>query len=145
MSITEETVSFTRNRKRLPINAYTLGNKKRLNRMTVKLEDSTMCELEGIDFLDLMKDLSTDPAIHLIADLIQAKNATTNLAPYDTSTLSPSEKNRVSKGYKDLEERGIIVRVQRGIYLVNPRLSPPYPDYFDSVCLHWTRITGRQP
>lgn len=145
MAIIEEEVRYWRNKVRLPINTYSLGNKAQAKRMNYKTEGSPIVYSEGIDFLDTIKQLSTDPAIHLISDLIQVKNASSNLAIFDTANLSASDKNKVSKGYKQLESMGLIIRVKRGMYLINPRLSPPYPDYYDKVCLHWVQVTGNQP
>ena len=145
MAIIEEEVRYWRNKVRLPINTYSLGNKTQAKRMSYKTEGSSIVYCEGIDFLDTIKQLSTDPAIHLISDLIQVKNASSNLAIFDTANLSASDKNKVSKGYKQLESMGLIIRVKRGMYLINPRLSPPYPDYYDKVCLHWVQVTGNQP
>lgn len=144
-TLLEEEVRYWRSKTRLPINTYSLGNKRQAKRMRYTTEDSTVVYREGIDFLDTLKQLSTDPAIHLISDLIQVKDASSNIAVFDTASLSASDKNKVSKGYKQLESMGLIIRVKRGMYLINPRLSPPYPDYFDKVCLHWVQVTGNQP
>ena len=145
MNTTDETVTYTRSRARLPINTYSLGNKT-MSRRIKHLETTEVAPVvEGIDFFDTLKELTTDPAIHLLSDLIQGKCASTNLVKYDTSNMSPSDKNRVSKGYKQLESMKLVVRVKRGLYLINPRLSPSYPDYFDRVCLHWVQLTGELP
>ena len=142
--MTYEDVTYSRKRRQNPVNIYALGNKHRTKRMMQETPTGVRT-LEGIDFLDTIKELSTDPALHLLADLIQAKDPSTNTVLYDSTQLNPTEKNRVSKGYKQLEGMNLIYRLKRGTYLVNPRLSPPYDDYFDRVCLHWLQATGKNP
>lgn len=139
----DETVTYVRTRNKLPIRAYTLGSKGKVFRMATA--DTDLNAIEGIDFLDTLKQLTTDPSVHLLSDLIQTKDATTNLASFDTSSLSPTDKNKVSKGYKQLESMNLVVRVKRGVFLINPRISPCYPEYFERVCLHWIQVTGGNP
>lgn len=140
-----EEVKYLRERAKLPIGIYTLGNKTKEAKYMNSGSELITPVADAIDFLDTIKQLSSDPALQLLADLIQAKNSSSNLTLFDSTNLSPTEKNKVSKGYKQLEGMNLIVRVKREIYLVNPRISPPYPDYFYKVCLHWFQVTGRQP
>lgn len=99
---------------------------------------------EELDFLDVIKELTSDPAPYLLSTLIQLKDSITNIAQYDTSGLTAVEKNRISRGYKTLREKNLVVRIKRGSYLINPRLSPPYAEYLHKVVLHWIQVTGQQ-
>lgn len=137
---TLEEVTFTRRRATLPIQTYTLGKagQRKMNTLGETLI------LEGIDFLDTLKQLTTDPAVHLLADLIQVKSAVTNIAVMPVG-LNQVEKNKLSKGYKHLNTLGLVHRIKRGTYIINPRLSPPYPEFMEKVYLHWFQLTGEQP
>ena len=134
-------MTYTRHRAQLPIRTHTLG---RSGVKPMNNTDHLLQNLEGIDFLDTLKKLTNDPAIHLLADLIEVKDPITNISNLSTG-LSQVEKNKVSKGYKQLNQLGLVVRVKRGVYLLNPRLSPTYPEYFEKTCLHWIQLTGAQP
>lgn len=94
-----------------------------------------------IDFFDTLKEMTKDPSIQLLSELLSTKDSTTNIALLDSSTLSQVDKNKISKGYKELAAKDLVVRVKRGVYLINPRLSPPYADYYDTVYLRWLSLT----
>lgn len=140
---TLETVSFTRSKAVLPINLYLLG--KRGTKNMKRQAEAVHVEHTAIDFFDVLKGLTTDPAITLLAEIIQAKEAVHNTATLVYGELTQVERNRISKGYQHLKEQRLVHRIKKGVYLVNPRLSPPYAEYFDTVCLHWLAVTGNVP
>lgn len=135
-----EEVTFRRRRKSLPINTYSVGRrgKKAMSTAEGFVHD------EGMDIFETLKMITTDPSIHLFSDLVMAKDSITNIAEAPTG-LNQVERNKLSKAYKHLNQLGLVVRVKRGVYLINPRLSPPYPEYYEQACLHWIQLTGNNP
>lgn len=142
--MTIEEVTYTRKRKALPINTYTVGRAGKRNMLSTGLIERGFTHEEGLDFFDTLKTVTNDPAVHLISDLLTHKESITNIAVLGTG-LDQADRNKQSKAYKHLNHLGLVVRVKRGHYLVNPRFVPPYGEYYDSVCLHWLQLTGKQP
>lgn len=142
--MTTEEVTYTRKRKTLPINTYTVGRAGKRKMLSTGLIERGFTHAEGLDFFDTLKEVSNDPAIHLISDLLSYKDSITNIAVLPVG-LEQSDRNKQSKAYKHLNQLGLVTRVKRGHYLINPRFVPPYPEYYDSVCLHWIQLTGAQP
>lgn len=106
--------------------------------------DTLLLSNTPIDFFSVLKEFSKDPSIQLLSDLMTVKDNTDNTCTLDSSNLSQSEKNKISKGYKELREKGLVIRIKRGVYLINPRLSPPYPEFHDTVYLRWLQLTSTQ-
>jgi hypothetical protein len=45
-----------------------------------------------------------------------------NIIYYDSSSLTQSEKNRLSRGYKELRAKDILRRIKRNHYMLNPEI-----------------------
>lgn len=123
---------------------YFLAKSKKRDLTMEDIKNTANSAYEPIDFFDLLQDMTKDPALQLLSSLLKIKDTVTNIALLDSSGMDQVDKNRVSKGYLELKERGIVTRVKRGVYLINPRLSPPYPEFHDSVYLRWLQLTENQ-
>lgn len=119
---------------------YFLAKSKKGVPVMNEIKNTANSAYDPIDFFDLLKDMTKDPALQLLSSLLKVKDTVTNVALLDSSNMDQVDRNRVSKGYKELKERGIIVRIKRGVYLINPRLSPPYPEFHDTVYLRWLQL-----
>ena len=53
------------------------------------------------------------------------------------------EAKKIAKGYKELAEAKIIIRVKRQHYLFNPRVWFPSIGEFNNVCNDWRQINGK--
>lgn len=94
-----------------------------------------------INFFDYLESTTKNPALVLLSTLCRLKDPITNLSIIESSSITQTERNRVSKGYSELKERGLVLRIKPHVYLLNPRLSPPLPEYFDDVYLRWLKLT----
>lgn len=119
---------------------YFLAKSKKRDLTMEDIKNTANNAYVPIDFFDLLQDMTKDPALQLLSSLLKVKDTVTNIAILDSSNLSQVDKNRISKGYLELKERGVIVRVKRGVYLINPRLSPPYPEFHENVYLRWLQL-----
>ena len=120
--------------------SYFLAKSKKRDIVMEEINNTPNKAYEPIDFFDLLQDMTKDPALQLLSSLLKVKDSITNVAVLDSTNLTQVEKNKISKGYLELKERGIVIRVKRGVYLINPRLSPPYPEFHDTVYLRWLQL-----
>ena len=65
---------------------------------------------------------------------------TTGYSVVDTATFSPSEKNKLSLGYKALKQRDLVKRVKQKTYLINPT-AKIHLNLFDELLAVWEATT----
>ena len=93
-----------------------------------------MNHLEGIDFLDILLELSkpTQAVFKILKELIDIK---TNEASY-----SPSDKSRFSRAYKEMKAKGIIKRLKPKRYIFNPKMLIPSHNNYSEVQKQWDAL-----
>lgn len=92
--------------------------------------------VEGMNMPKLFMDMSK-PATWLFWTLAQIRNDRTNIAEFKSSELTPVERKKTSKAYKELHGLGIIKRTKQNHYLFNPSAIHPRNKDFDTVQLIW--------
>ena len=91
-------------------------NKKKVIYMDAVQELINMNESEGFFFKLLVDE-------HTYFDLDAKKYISTSIVNIDTSKLSNTEKNKITRGFKSLEKKNIVRRVKRGgHYCINPTM-----------------------
>ena len=68
--------------------------------------------------------------------ILQGYNSNTGYSVVDTSTFSPSEKNKLSLGYKGLRHRDLVKRTKQKTYLINPT-AKIHLNLFDDLLAVW--------
>ncbi len=63
-----------------------------------------------------------------------------NYTSVDVSKLTKSEKKRVYEGYKTLSEKGLIIRVANGKYLINPNLVVTNDNLYVKELADWNEL-----
>lgn len=134
----ETTIYSDLSKAKFPV--YYLAKSKKRDLTMEDTNNTANNAYESIDFFDYLQGLTKDPSVHVLSSLFKAKNPITNVALLDSTNLSQVDKNKISKGYKQLKEDGVVIRIKRGVYLINPRISPPYPESHDSVYLRWLQL-----
>jgi len=81
-------------------------------------------KVDGIDIAPILQNLKT-ASTWLIWELEQKRNPFNNEAVYIPTT--ETEKSRVKAGYKELREVGLVKRIRRGTYILNPKAFIPHP------------------
>ena len=72
--------------------------------------------------------------------LIQgAYNRDTGLSFIDLSQYTPSQKTELSKGYKALEKRELVKRIEPKLYMINP-LAVIHLTLFDELYEQWQKL-----
>ncbi|MHA3055821.1 hypothetical protein E0H77_06630 [Acinetobacter sp. ANC 4633] len=105
--------------------------------MNYRLEDGSQKVVEGFNMTSILRDLSAN-ATWLFWTLVMERDLNTNIAQF--TPIGISEKNKVKKGYKELEEAKLIIRVKRQTYLINPKAILPKFQDFAQVYAHWTDL-----
>lgn len=104
----------------------------------------------SMDFIDICSELN-QAELKLLKFLrneynsnIRNKVADTNIVvPAKSEDYSPYLSKAMEKNYKHMEYMGIVARVKRGTYLVNPNLFIPGNGY-GSVSKLWDQLTTKE-
>lgn len=91
----------------------------------------------GEDFLTLLLDLSSQ-AQKTFKLLHNSYDATTGISVIPTFS-SNSEKVLFSRGFKELHKAGIVKRVKRQHYIINPKMYIN-PSVYGSLCQLWDSL-----
>lgn len=95
-------------------------------------------EVRTMDVFDVMQGASKG-ASNLFFKLIKERNVETNIVnmvPKDSA-----EAAAVTRAYKELHALQIVVRVKRGVYLINPYAAfPSSADNFESIKKRWINL-----
>ena len=102
---------------------------------TICCNESFRVKIKGFpDLYEVLGELSKRAA-WFWWKLIKNRNRTNNISKYVPETQS--DKNRLTKAYKELNGIGLIVRVKRQYYLINPMAFIPDFSKFDTVRYRW--------
>ena len=102
-----------------------LGNKERITKVA------------SIDMHSILQDLSRNSS-WFFWTLIKKRNPKTNLV--DFIPKDNLEAKKVTYAYKELRDLGVIKRVKRGVYIINPRSYIPSNNQFEIVQSHWDSV-----
>ena len=72
--------------------------------------------------------------------ILQGYNSNTGYSVVDTAAFSPSEKNKLSLGYKGLRQRDLVKRTKQKTYLINPT-AKIHLNLFDELLAVWEATT----
>lgn len=76
----------------------------------------------------------------LFSLILQGYNSNTGYSVVDTAAFSPSEKNKLSLGYKALKQRDLVKRTKQKTYLINPT-AKIHLNLFDELLAVWEATT----
>ena len=96
-------------------------------------------KLKSIDPIPLLLSL-TKPAAKMFSGLYEGKNPRTNEVIYRTGNRTKSEKNRIFCAYKELHFVGLIKRIKREHYLINPKAFIPEVSNYENVQKLWDSL-----
>ncbi len=71
------------------------------------------------------------------------ENETNVVVPSKSEWYTPYLAKALEKNYKHMEYVGIITRVKRGVYLINPNLLIPISGYGGAMAL-WNKLTAKE-
>lgn len=77
--------------------------------------------------------------IKLYSLILDAYDLNTGYSIIDTSKVSKSDKVKLSLGYKQLKERGLVKRVKQRTYLINPT-AKIHLNLFDELYETWNSL-----
>jgi hypothetical protein len=93
---------------------------------------------QSMDALKIVSELDSDSryTFFLLRDAILPKHyGTRGEVRYDTSSLTKGQSDVFSKGYLKLKAKKLVLRVTKGIYLINPNLL--IPRNYEEVLAIW--------
>lgn len=126
-----ETVTYTRKRRTLRVPKY------RMIALEGSYKANDYQEAYGDDFLKILLGVSktAQKTFLKLHENYDEKTGVSVIAALDTQV----DKNAFSKGYKELHTAGLVKRVKRQQYLINPR-SYINPTLYESLCLLWDSL-----
>lgn len=93
-----------------------------------------------VDVAALLLELSSDSnSTWLFWKLNINNNHKSNISTLDPKSLTKAELGKLARGYKELNQRGVIKRIKQKHYLINPTVVVPGSTYFSEVVHHWNR------
>lgn len=96
-------------------------------------------KIEGINASLIFADLSS-AATWLFWNLENGRDHQTNISNFQTSNLTQAEKLKLSRGYKELKEKKLVIRVRNQHYLINPKIILPEFKRYEMIQAEWDRI-----
>lgn len=103
-----------------------------------------------MDFIDICAELNQAELklFKFFRDMynnnVRHKEKETNIVvPAKSEWYTPYLAKALEKNYKHMEYIGIIVRVKRGVYLINPNLLLPVSGYVSASAL-WNRLVTKE-
>lgn len=112
----------------------------RYGRTHFKDENGKTIYINGMDVMPILKDLSA-PATWLFWTLAELRELNSNVCHLRAAVLSSCELNRLKKGYKELKEVQLIIRIKQEYYLINPKVFVPKFEHYESVQKRWDSLT----
>lgn len=104
----------------------------------------------SMDFIDICAELNQAELklFKFFRDMynnnVRHKEKETNIVvPAKSEWYTPYLAKALEKNYKHMEYIGIIVRVKRGVYLINPNLLLPVSSYVNASAL-WNRLVTKE-
>ncbi len=93
---------------------------------------------KGFDFAQVMSKLS--PVAHKVFwEMVQVRDIDTNIVLIDSKNQTASQNSIISKGYRLLESEGLLLKIGKGKYMINPYAVLPTLDRCSEVNLVWNK------
>ena len=93
---------------------------------------------KGFDFADVMSKLS--PVAHKVFwEMVKLRDESSNIVLIDSKKLTASQNSIISKGYRLLEENDLLMKIGKGMYMINPYAVLPTLDRCAEVNLEWNK------
>jgi len=100
----------------------------------------TKHKIKGFPMATVLKDLSLS-ATWLYWSLIERRNPRTNEAILLAASLNQTDKNKVSRGYKELLAKNMVKRIKKEHYFLNPATAIPDPkNLAEAVTAEWNKL-----
>lgn len=126
-----ETVTFTRKRRTVKVPKYRM-----LSLHGAYMSDDYQ-EAIGVDFLTTL--LSVSATAQKSFALLHTQYDDDTGVSIISSFANQSEQNGFSRGFKELHKVGLVKRIKRQHYLLNPRMYIN-PNVYESACLLWDSL-----
>lgn len=118
-----------------------INNKKRINPF---IAVGKVMNDKGFDFVDVMSKLS--PVAHKVFwEMVKLRDENTNLVLIDSSLNTSSQNAIISKGYRLLQEKGLLNKIGKGLYMINPYAVLPNLNRCNEVNSKWEKINVQKP
>lgn len=98
---------------------------------------------KGFDFVDVMSKLT--PVAHKVFwEMVKIRNENTNIVLVDSSKQTSSQNAIISKGYRLLQEKELLIKIGKGMYMINPYAILPTFDKCNEVNLEWDKYNAKK-
>lgn len=101
--------------------------------MHMKVDD----KLESI--ATIMKELESN-AYWLLWSLVEVRDYNTNVAVLNMAGLDAALKQRGVRGYKELRDKKLVLKVKRSHYMINPDFIKPDFNVYNECKLVWDKL-----
>ena len=126
-----EQVTYHRKRKKMKVPKYRAISLAGTYATSGFTTDTSVDMLDTLSKCSSMKSIQFFNQIHLVYDYSTGLSVIT--------TQNQTERNQVSRAYKELNSLGLVKRVKRSHYIINPRMYLNF-ELFDSLCLLWDSL-----
>lgn len=93
---------------------------------------------KGFDFADVMSKLS--PVAHKVFwEMVKLRDENTNIVLIESSKQTASQNAIISKGYRLLEQHQLLIKIGKGMYMINPYAVLPTLEKCNEVNIEWER------
>lgn len=96
-------------------------------------------KVKGMDLTELLMDLSA-PSHWLFWRLVRQVNPKTNQAEFSTKDIPEADKVKASRGYKELNSIGLVLRIGPGKYMLHPKAVLPEFGRYEEVQSMWDSL-----
>lgn len=98
---------------------------------------------KGFDFVGVMSKLT--PVAHKVFwEMVKLRDETTNVVLIDSSLNTSSQNAIISKGYRLLQEKELLIKIGKGMYMINPYAILPTFDKCNEVNLEWDKYNAKK-
>lgn len=98
-------------------------------------------KIEGFNVALTLANLSS-AATWLFWNLEHRRDFRTNICKLETSSLTQAEKQKLNRGYKELQEKKLVIRLYKQHYLINPKVILPDLKAYQSIQDDWNRANN---
>lgn len=91
----------------------------------------------------IMMELSVS-AHWLIWNLIAQRDYNNNVVKMELKNLSSAEKQRGARGYKELKDKKLAVRIDKSVFLINPDFILPNFNNYQACKEHWDYAVNQE-
>ena len=97
----------------------------------------------GVDTVELFKSLSSG-ATWMFWSLMESISPDTNICMLVSGDLSPSERLKLNRSYKELYEKEVIVRLKKNTYMINPKVILPKFGRYEIISKKWNEVIAEK-